>query len=196
MKIKENRVLVQLRRLEGDLPVDITLIPDIPASMIISKRSVVIGGLLLKTLMEERAAKLGMERKKMWQDMVLAIKLYSFLDEKKIKGFSIEYLALVAVQSVDFSCSNSVFRKMKELLSENVVICLNQNHCNICKKFPGSSIESKSFCSGFGRVFYVDMREAFCIFSQLNVTIKRGKEAQLAKMLPFILEQKRGREGG
>ena len=40
------------------------------------------------------------------------------------------------------------------------------------------------------------MREAFCILSQLNVstsfTIKRGKEAQLAKMLPYILEQKEG----
>ena len=42
-EIKEHRVVVQLRKLEGDLPVDITLIPDIPASMITSQRSMVNG---------------------------------------------------------------------------------------------------------------------------------------------------------
>ena len=90
--------------------------------MVSCKRSVVTGGLLLKTLMEERVSKLGMDRKKVWQDVVVAIKLFSFLEEKKLKGFVMEYLALVATQSVDFASFNSVFRKMFQLLLENVVI--------------------------------------------------------------------------
>ena len=54
MMNKEDRVLVQLRRQEDEMPVDITLIPDLPASMVSYARSVVTGGLLLKTLIEER----------------------------------------------------------------------------------------------------------------------------------------------
>ena len=77
---------------------------------------------------------------------------------------------------------------------------MNKNECDTCRNSPNSGIESKSFCSGVIGVFSVDMRTALFKLTQLNISpsfmVKTGKEGQLAKMLPFILEQKEGQGRG
>ena len=149
-----------------------------------------MGGLILKKIMKKNLDQMDTVLKKRWAMVVLALKLYSFMDDLKVKGFSLEYLALVAMQRLGGSFpSTNIFETMKQVLEEEKVICMNKNECDTCRNSPNSGIESKSFCSGVIGVFSVDMRTALFILTQLNISpsfmVKTGKEGQLAKMLPF-----------
>ena len=82
---------------------------------------------MLKKLMEEKMDKMGPVLKKRWEMVILALKLYSFMDDLKTSGFSLEYLAIVAIQRLggSFPITN-IFVTMKQLLEDGKVICMNK----------------------------------------------------------------------
>ena len=81
-----------------------------------------VGGFLLKTLVTYEMKNLDDMKKKWVQDSVISIKLVAYLDSLKIKGFAIEYLAIVTGKYTEKY--EEMYENMVEVLMENKIICL------------------------------------------------------------------------
>ena len=110
---RKNRRLMQVRAREVDDPVDVTIISNTVLSALDPRRAVVAGGLLLSMNINYAIANMSDKKKKMTQDIVVAIKLCAYLASVNIKGFTLEYVAAVAVKSLPEGVSNQkVYQKI------------------------------------------------------------------------------------
>ena len=150
-----------------------------------------VGGFLLKTLVTYEMKHLDDMKKKWVQDSVISIKLVAYLDSLKIKGFAIEYLAIVTGKYTEKY--EEMYENMVEVLMENKIICL-YGKCNGCKDLMiNNNIQETMFCNLTGSIFKLDMLDCLMILkAKARALLYRPLESsnmKLKKLLPFIIGQ-------